>query len=31
MLRNGKIKINLVNDFDFDGSKEICYIEQMSE
>lgn len=31
MLRNGKIKINLVNDFDFDESEQICYAEQMNE
>lgn len=29
MLKNGKIKINLANDFD--ESKQMCYIEQMNE
>lgn len=31
MLRNGRIKINLVNDFDFDESEQICCKEQMND
>ena len=31
MSRNGKIKINFVNDFDFDESEQIYYAKQMNE